>query len=146
MPFLEAFNAVVKERFLHGTIRKLGNLPETTEQELRVLEQAKDARNYIAHEGAMFFASSSKWLIIARLKMLREEVSHLAHGANLVSLWSYEIENREPGPRWDIFSEYPEMVDRWVFGDLLKVIEELGDCPEVKRSEELLQGYEKAIK
>ena len=85
---LEAFNAVFKERFLHGTIKDFGKVSDINEKHISILERAKDARNYIAHEGATFFAFNSQWLIIARLKTLREEVRHLTQGANLVSLWS----------------------------------------------------------
>jgi hypothetical protein len=107
--------------------------------------EAKDARNYSAYEGAMFFASSNNWLIVARLKSLRQEVAHLAHGANLVFLRSYEIENKEPGPL-GFFEAYPQMVDHWVFGHVIEFIETFGDHPEVKRSEEGLLEYERATR
>jgi hypothetical protein len=141
---LEAFNAIIQASFLDGTIKRLGQLSDITASDISLLQRAKDARNFIAHEGAMFF-SSRKGLIIARLKVLREEVLHLAHGANLVSLWSYEIENREPGPR-GIFEEYPKMVDRWVFGHVADVIDILYEHPEVQRAEAGLLEWKKAVK
>lgn len=135
---LEAFTAVIKERFLHGTIKELGK--DITEEHIAILERAKDARNFIAHEGAAYFDSTNQWLIIARLKTLREEVKHLTQGANLVSLWSYEIENKEPGPR-RFFKEYPKTVDQWVFGHVVESIEKFSDHPKVKRAEEMLSEW-----
>jgi hypothetical protein len=140
---VDAFNAIIKARFLGGTIKHLGQLSDITEKDISLLERAKEARNFVAHEGAIF-CSSSKWLIIAQLKALRKEVLHLAHGANLVSLWSYEIENREPGPR-GIFDEYPKMVDRWVFGHVVDVVDILCEHPEVQRAEGALLEWQKYV-
>lgn len=140
---LDALDAIMRACFLDGTIKRLGQFSDITGNDISLLQRAKDARNFIAHEGAMFF-SSGKSLIVARLKALRKEVVHLAHGANLVSLWSYEIENREPGPR-DIFAQYPKMVDDWVFGHVAEVIEAFGDDPKVQRAEEGLLEWKKAV-
>jgi hypothetical protein len=131
--------AVPKERLLDGTIKRLGQFPDITEEHLCILQRTKDARNFIAHEGALF-SSGGRWLIVARLKALRQEVAHLAHGANLVSLWSYEIENKGPGPIF-FFHEYPKLVDDWVFGHVRDTIELLGDHPEVLRDEEELRQW-----
>lgn len=136
----EAFSNF-KEKFLHGTIKGLGEISEIKKEELDTLERAKDARNYIAHESALFFAGTEKkGLIFARLKKLREEVQILAHGANLVFLWSYEIEHRELGPR-EIFKNYPDMVDNWVFGHIAKQMEVFESHSEVEKAEALLQKY-----
>jgi hypothetical protein len=140
---LDAFHAIIKARFLDGTIKRLGQLSDITEKDVSLLERAKEARNFIAHEGAIFF-SSGKWLIIAQLKALRTEVRHLAHGANLVSLWSYEIENRKSGPR-GIFDEYPEMVDRWVFGHVADIVDILSQHAEVQRAEAVLLEWQKFL-
>src|SRR5690242_13073592 len=111
---LEDFNTLVKVHFLNGTIKQLRQFPEVTAAHISALERAKDARNYIAHESAIFFETSARYLVIARLKRLREQVSHLAHGSNLVHSWSYEIGHRRPPPR-DIFPQYPKIIDQWVF-------------------------------
>ncbi len=137
---LEALNGVIKERFLHGTIKELGK--DITQEDIAILERAKDARNFIAHEGAAYFGSTNQWMIIARLKKLREEVKHLAHGANLVSSWSYEIGNREPAPGRFV-KNYPKIVDQWVFGHAVEAIEKFSDHPKVKRAEEQLLEWDR---
>jgi hypothetical protein len=129
-----------KDRWLAQTVKSLGQLSGISDNDITTLEEAVAARNYIAHEGAIFFHGRSTWLTIAALKKLRLEVQRLSKGTSLTSLWSYEIENREPGPR-GIFSDYPKLVDDWCFGHLQSLLDENQDHPEVKKAEAVLQDY-----
>ncbi len=137
--FKEAW-ANFKDRWLAQTVKSLGQLSGISDSDIATLEEAVAARNYIAHEGTLFFHGRSTWLTIAALKKLRLEVYRLSKGANLTSLWSYEIENREPGPR-GIFNDYPKLVDGWCFGHLQSLLEENKDHPEVKKAEDILLEY-----
>jgi len=129
-PVLETFNKAFRERMLHGTLKALSDLSYVSENEVSVLERAKDARNYIAHEGAVFLASENRWLVVAALKTLRQQVLHLINGHNLVSLWEYEIQNKQPGSR-QYFELYPTQAEIWVFGRLLPIIDRYSFHPRV---------------
>ncbi|MDX9689018.1 MAG: hypothetical protein RBT70_00935 [Alphaproteobacteria bacterium] len=130
-----------KDRWLAQTVKSLGQLSGITDNDVATLEEAVAARNYIAHESTLFFHSQVKWLTIATVKKLRFEVQRLSKGTSLTSLWSYEIENREPGPR-GIFYEYPKLVDDWCFGHLKFLLEENENHPELNRAEAVLLEYE----
>ncbi|MEH0936767.1 hypothetical protein [Micromonospora psammae] len=95
------------------------------EQLLRVLHRARDARNYIAHEGGnfngLFFTSEDH--LLDKLLRLRAEVHCLALGDDLVSQLIHEIHRKtdsgrglDPGQRRTM-PDYAGTVDRWVFGD-----------------------------
>ena len=129
-----------KDRWLAQTVKSLGQLSGITDNDIATLEEAVAARNYIAHESTLFFHGRSKWLTIATLKKLRLEVQRLSKGTSLTSLWSYEIENREPGPR-GIFNEYPRLTDDWCFGHLKSLLEENENHPELGRAEAILLEY-----
>lgn len=136
--FKEAW-ANFKDRWLAQTVKSLGQLSGISENDITTLEEAVAARNYIAHESTLFF-HGNKWLTIATLKKLRLEVQRLSKGTSLTSLWSYEIENREPGPK-GIFNDYPKLVDDWCFGHLQSLLEENQDHPELKKAEAILLEY-----
>ena len=88
-------------------------------EDIAVLERAKDARNFIAHEsaniGPLHHASAPH--IHQRLARLRTELEALAAGDNLVSAWVYEIEEKEPAPQ-GIKAAYPDWIRNWVFGGI----------------------------
>jgi|GEM_PF-6548310 len=130
-----------KDRWLAQTVKSLGQLSGITDKDVATLEEAVAARNYIAHESTLFFHGRSTWLTIATVKKLRLEVQRLSKGTSLTSLWSYEIENREPGPR-GIFNEYPKLADAWCFGHLKSLLEENENHPELNRAEAILLEYE----
>jgi hypothetical protein len=87
---------------------------------MAALKRAKDARNYIAHEGAMAIGELDSYNVqgmLDALRALRAKVIDLANGDNIVSCWVYEIdEPREPLP--PIVRDYPDLVDDWIFGHL----------------------------
>ncbi len=108
----------VKHRSLGQTIGGMKRpLPFVTEEDIAQLEQARRARNYIAHE-----STSIGWQWCATAEVIRERLSRLhtklmalAAGDNLVSRWTYEIDEREPAPS-EIQRLYPEWASEWVFG------------------------------
>jgi hypothetical protein len=133
-----------KEKWLSQTIKSLGQINDIKENDIDLLKEAVEARNYIAHEGSLFFAAGNRWLTIARLKRLRREVERLAKGANIAFLWSYEIENRRPGPK-TFFEGYPKLVEGWVFGDLIDLLNHQESHPSLLKAEKSLLEYDQTM-
>lgn len=97
----------------------LRSFPTVNVDEAVMLEKARDARNFIAHEGAAFgyvFAAKEQQ-IRQHLTKLRTAVSDLAKGDNVVSQWVFEIEEKDPVPA-SMAASYPVLVDTWVFYDV----------------------------
>jgi hypothetical protein len=115
---LDLVNAI-KNKMLHATIGDLKKFAPFKPEDLVLLERARDARNFIAHEGAALghLSSVSAEQVHEKLAHLRREVEALALGDNLVSCWLYEIEEKEPAPA-AIKEAYPRWVDQWVFGGI----------------------------
>jgi hypothetical protein len=108
----------LRERMLGQIVPELGQYFEVAAEDLRSLEQARDARNFIAHESAgigVLSGVSAKYFD-ERLEHLREQVRALANGDNLVSRWWYEIEEKRPAP-YRIQEAYPRWIEQWIFGD-----------------------------
>jgi len=91
----------MKDLLLGQTINNMKVLRYFTANDVAILERAKDARNFIAHESADmgFLSSISTELINEKLSRLRRELEALVAGDNLVSKWIYAIEEKEPAPR-----------------------------------------------
>ena len=113
-----ALAAVLKDRMLCATIYELKSFSEIRASDITLLEKAKDARNFIAHECANFapLSSVSAKHIQEQLTRLRDKVTVLANGDNVVSCWVYVIEEKEAAPV-EIQSSYVQRVRQWVFGD-----------------------------
>lgn len=137
-PIFEAFDTF-KAKLLGPTIK--GLKIHVKDKDINILDEARSARNYIAHRGAILMISVSDWIIFAKLNRLRKEVTTLTHGLNLIALWCYEIENKECGPR-GFFEEYPNIVDNWIFKDLDELMKRFNSHPEVIRAEKTLAEYD----
>ncbi|MGW4526950.1 hypothetical protein [Amycolatopsis sp. NPDC004378] len=116
----QAVAALPTEKMLGGTIRDILRRDVGGERSMAtLLDEARTARNFIAHEGA---AVGTIWglrrqRVVQHTTLLRSAVGDLATGDNLVSTWCYEIDEREPAP--EMFkADYPAMVDEWVFSGL----------------------------
>ena len=111
-----SLSQTVKSRFLNKTITGLSKSSLVKKKHLDVLHQAREARNYIAHEsgkiGPLFSVTPKE--VRGYLKRLQGSIDDLANGDNLVSTWIYEIENKEPAPSFQRL--YPKMIRRWIFG------------------------------
>jgi hypothetical protein len=118
MDAVDALTAVSKRKMLGGLLSELQQFPPLMNpDEVAVLNDARNGRNFIAHEGA---AVGRLWNVkaarlIEHLSKLRQAVNSLAEGDNLVSRWVYEIEEKELAP-WGISKVYPQLVHDWVFG------------------------------
>jgi hypothetical protein len=89
------------------------------QEQAMLLEKAREARNYIAHEGAGAIGDLWSYSVKHKLKALRKlhaKVIDLAKGDNIASTWIYQIEEpREPLP---FSTDYPDKVEYWIFGHM----------------------------
>jgi len=115
-----ALAKVLKDKMLCATINELKGFSEIKVADIDLLEKAKDARNYIAHECAVVGLAVPAKFIHEQIERLRTQVVVLAGGDNVVSRWVYEIEEKEPAPR-DIQRTYVQRVEEWVFGQLDRI-------------------------
>ncbi len=116
MPFADALASVAKDKWLGPTILDLSSFPPVSADQAEALDAAKDARNFIAHEGALFGPLHTRETHIrSHLGKLRASVVALAHGDDIVSGWVYDIEEKhDSGFR---FPDYVHTVEEWVFGE-----------------------------
>jgi hypothetical protein len=115
----EAIDAAPADKMLGGTLRDLGNgLFASRPSDLDLLNRAREARNFVAHEGAsvgdMWSADRSR--LLEHAARLRAVVADLAVGDNLVSQWCYGIDEPDQPPPRHLIDSYPGLIDDWVFG------------------------------
>ncbi len=111
------FAANLKDRLLGMTISELKDFPEIRPRDIEILDKAREARNDIAHDGAIHgqLHNISAAQIHQKVTWLRTKVETLAEGDNVVSRWVYEIGEKVPAPVV-IQKDYPKWVVYWVFG------------------------------
>jgi hypothetical protein len=116
---VRALAAAMKDKLLGPTLNDMKAFPDFSADDIALLERAKDARNFIAHESAYIGPLSSVTAkdIHEELDRLRHALAALTAGDNLISRWVYVLENmgEEPAPR-GIQEDYPRWVEQWVFG------------------------------
>ena len=112
----DAMMAISKKKLLNASIEELGRFPVVSAEDVTILQKAREARNYLAHEGAfpgLIWCAETRH-IERHLETLRAAVTDLAMGNHLVSRWCYEFDEKQPAG--SVMAHFPEMVDRWVFG------------------------------
>ncbi|MBU1318937.1 MAG: hypothetical protein KKG33_01420 [candidate division Zixibacteria bacterium] len=107
------------ENRLANAVKKYGNVHGTTEGNLSLLDMARLARNYIAHDAALlwYFPSNDDLRLSARISTLREAANDLAAAHNLVSDWGYSMKNIKPPPP-ALESTYVHRAVGWVMEPL----------------------------
>lgn len=114
----EALVVVLKGKLLGPTVRDMSRVPDFDAEDITLLERAKDARNFIAHESTNLgwpLSDVSARHIHENLVRLRREIETLAAGDNFISGWVFGIEQKEPALQ-EIRQAYPQSVQRWIFG------------------------------
>ncbi|WP_035838825.1 hypothetical protein [Kitasatospora azatica] len=115
----DAIAALPADKMLGPTLRALGDhLSWARTWDTDVLDKAREARNFIAHEGADVgdICFSDRRQILAHASRLRDAVTDLTRGDNIVSLWVFGTEEPHEPPPTHLIDAYPAMVDDWVFG------------------------------
>jgi hypothetical protein len=132
----QAIAKLPKDKMIGGTLQdilrcRVGDDSATAE----LLDKARSARNFIAHEGV---AVGAIWglrtkAVIHHANLLRSAVDDLVAGDNVVSAWCYEIEEKEPAPQ--VFkAAYPAMANDWVFGQLDLLLESIDPADDHHRT------------
>lgn len=127
----ELFATAPPDKMLGGTLKDLADFERlATPEENSALSRAREARNFIAHEGAAvgLISCADSEEILARVVLLRAAVADLAVGDNIVSRWICSIEEPESRVPVEFADAYPGMVDKWVFGHF----DELAELPRPK--------------
>ncbi|MFI9276048.1 hypothetical protein ACIGXM_36005 [Kitasatospora sp. NPDC052896] len=115
----DAITALPADKMLGPTLRDLGDhLSWARSWDTDVLDKARKARNFIAHEGADvgYICYADVRQILARASRLRDAVTDLIRGDNIVSLWVFGTEEPHKPPPTHLIDAYPAMVEDWVFG------------------------------
>jgi len=113
---VNALLAVTKDKFLGPTVGDMKGLPDFSADEVALLERAKDARNFIAHDSADIGTWASTKQIFEQRERLRNEVEALTAGDNVISCWIYRLENHKELGLPGIEEDYPRLVRQWIFG------------------------------
>ncbi|MFD3553864.1 hypothetical protein ACFWWA_17420 [Streptomyces goshikiensis] len=123
----ELIAATPADKMLGGTLHSLANHPMGVTMDMDTLHKAREARNFIAHEGASigYIWSARLETILQHAVKLRAAVADLAAGDNLISQWVHGLEEPHASLPADWIALYPDLVDRWVFTDLLALLPEL---------------------
>lgn len=97
---LPAYSSVLLKRFLGQVVKRFGTKYGIRADQHQVLEKARDARNYLAHEVALpcLYPSGDPDLIMSELPGFKQNIEALAEGDNLVSCWSYMIQEKDFPP------------------------------------------------
>jgi hypothetical protein len=105
----------LKDPLLGQALRELSGRTDTFPHEIGLLEKARIARNYVVHEAGVlgYFSDTSEEDLKEKAANLRAAVLDLAAGDNIVSGWSYEIQEKAPAPRY-IQRVYPKCIESWV--------------------------------
>lgn len=114
--FAEALAAASGQKLLGPIIARLSAVAGLDSDVTRILDEAKSARNFIAHEGAAFgyVHGTRPAAVQSHLERLRHQLRRLVPGDDLVSRWVYQIEEKEPPPTSPSHA-YPALVETWVF-------------------------------
>ena len=120
---MDAIAAAPADKLLGPTLRDLTNTLPTLP--VIVLDKARLARNFIAHEGANM---GSVWArpddILRHVVRLRAAVAGLVPGDNVVSEWVYGLEEPHQSVPRDLIKAYPAMIDDWVFSHFGQLLDE----------------------
>jgi hypothetical protein len=127
------------KRTLEGIASQLGTVPDA----VAILVNAREGRNFIAHEAAIWpplnmprygslrevLAPTAVGREVDRLRalerlgepLLRRHVTAVAHGEVLVGGWLHEFHEREPAPA-TFTQSYPCRVDNWVLEPVMDLL------------------------
>lgn len=107
---------LLRDAMLRATVQRLSgthSMPNDTERD--ILARAVDARNFIAHEGAIcaLYPPRQPSAIEGVLEDYQRRVRALAAGDSVVSCWSYEFQEREAAPI-RLQQTYADDVSSWI--------------------------------
>lgn len=103
------------EKRLADAIRKYGSVHGISADRVSLLDKAREARNYIAHEAALlwFGVRSESAKMPSKIFALREAAVDIAAAHNIVSGWEYSIEEKRPPP-FTMRTTYEPIAVEWI--------------------------------
>ncbi|MFE4305685.1 hypothetical protein [Streptomyces sp. NPDC056891] len=124
--FEEIIAALPADKMLGPTLNHLTGQMSCSTGTMDVLRQAREGRNFIAHEGANVgdISTAREKPILAQAGRLRSAVSALVAGDNIVSQWGFHFEEPNSSLPQDLIAAYPEMIDEWAFGHFGSLLDE----------------------
>jgi len=138
-----AIQRVPRDAQLYQTLRGIESQLDTAPD--AILVNAREGRNFIAHEAATWppmnmprhgslrevLAPTAVGMEVDRLqaierlgeplRILRRHVAAVAHGEVLVGGWLHEFHEREPAPA-TFTQSYPSRVDNWVLEPVMDLL------------------------
>jgi len=86
-----------------------------SDEHAKLLREAKDARNFFAHDAALLGIEVARGgeSVAKEHVRFRSELDVLIRAYNLLSAWAYEFEEREPAPG-SFARRYPRTLEAWV--------------------------------
>ncbi|MCL7493198.1 hypothetical protein M8I34_17575 [Streptomyces sp. MCA2] len=131
MTLQEAVASVPTDKLLGGTLHSLASHTMGRAMDMDTLHKARQARNWIAHEGASIGAiwSVDRDHILQHAVTLRTAVTDLALGDNIISQWCHGLAEPHDPPPTDWINGYPDAVDTWVFGHLRGLLPKQAPSP-----------------
>ncbi|MGW6270315.1 hypothetical protein [Streptomyces sp. NPDC055060] len=133
MTFEEAVASVPADKLLGGTLHSLASHAMGRTIDMDGLHKARQARNWIAHEGASIGAiwSVDRDHILQHVVKLRTAVTDLALGDNdnIISQWCHGLAEPHDPPPTDWINGYPHALDTWVFGHLRGLLPKQAQSP-----------------
>lgn len=108
------------ERVLKRAIEQLVRRHGIGEAKVDLLEKAREARNYIAHDAAVLNLSVplDGAESPSDLSTYLQHVHVLVRAYNLLSVWAYEFEEREAAPQ-SMIEMYPHGLEAWILSPLV---------------------------
>ncbi|MFE4832194.1 hypothetical protein [Streptomyces sp. NPDC056672] len=131
MTFEEAVASVPADKLLGGTLHGLASHAMGRTMDMDTLHKARQARNWIAHEGASIgdIWSVDRDRILQQAVELRTAVTDLTLGDNIISQWCHSLAEPHDPPPTDWINGYPDAVDTWVFGHLRGLLPKQAPSP-----------------
>lgn len=110
-----------KERVLKRAIEQLARRHGIGESHADLLERARKARNYIAHNAAVLNLSRAGDVVEAQsaLSTYLQHVHVLVRAYSLLSAWAYEFEEREAASL-TMLESYPRGLEAWILWPLVE--------------------------
>lgn len=100
-------------------VQRFEHYGEFSASDIEILKLGTEARNYIAHKSALVVSEypDRPDELIQQIAHLKERVADLVNADNLVSSWSYEIQEKEPTPK-ALYDIYPSRIWSWILAPL----------------------------
>jgi hypothetical protein len=112
---LDQIHDRVRRRMLGNAIDRLEKIGVFRNSNFETLKSGRDARNYFAHEAGLIVSEvpDRPDEIALRIKTFEDHLTHVIEADNLVSSWSYSIQEKA-APPFGIGASYMKKMFSWV--------------------------------